>query len=266
MSPLCSALRLALSQCGKLTARDVTDTGIPSDLWKISKNIPISDLRVRTKSTVQVYGSVKKFDRTRMRSRASQELGAINTGSSPARKSSLSRTGRRARTDRRVSRDRRAATSRPERVWPHGIIPFVVNGNFTGSQKAIFRQAMRHWEKHVCVTFVERTEEDSYIVFTYRPCGCCSYVGRRGAGPQAISIGKNCDKFGIVVHELGHVIGFWHEHTRPDRDDHVSIVRENIQPGQEYNFLKMEPEEVNYLDETYDFDSIMHYARNTFSR
>lgn len=85
-------------------------------------------------------------------------------------------------------------------------------------------------------------------------------------GPQAISIGKNCDKFGIVVHELGHVIGFWHEHTRPDRDDHVSIIRENIQPGQEYNFLKMEPEEVESLGETYDFDSIMHYARNTFSR
>lgn len=60
---------------------------------------------------------------------------------------------------------------------------------------------------------------------------CCSYVGRRGGGPQAISIGKNCDKFGIVVHELGHVIGFWHEHTRPDRDEHVSIIRENIQPG-----------------------------------
>ncbi|KAJ7305195.1 hypothetical protein JRQ81_011103 [Phrynocephalus forsythii] len=95
---------------------------------------------------------------------------------------------------------------------------------------------------------------------------CCSYVGRRGGGPQAISVGKNCDKFGIVVHELGHVIGFWHEHTRPDRDDHVSIIRENIQPGQEYNFLKMEPDEVQTLGEMYDFDSIMHYSRNTFSK
>lgn len=56
-------------------------------------------------------------------------------------------------------------------------------------------------------------------------------MGRRGGGPQAISIGKNCDKFGIVVHELGHVIGFWHEHTRPDRDEHVSIIRDNIQEG-----------------------------------
>uniref|UniRef100_A0A4W5M5R9 Metalloendopeptidase n=1 Tax=Hucho hucho TaxID=62062 RepID=A0A4W5M5R9_9TELE len=87
-----------------------------------------------------------------------------------------------------------------------------------------------------------------------------------GGGPQAISIGKNCDKFGIVVHELGHVIGFWHEHTRPDRDEHVSIIRDNIHPGQEYNFLKMSPVEVDSLGEVYDFDSIMHYAPNTFSR
>uniref|UniRef100_A0A8C8DU02 Metalloendopeptidase n=1 Tax=Oryzias sinensis TaxID=183150 RepID=A0A8C8DU02_9TELE len=170
------------------------------------------------------------------------------------------------RSQHSKSRRRRAATSRPERVWPNGIIPYMISGNFSGSQRAIFRQAMRHWEKHTCVTFIERTTEESYIVFTYRPCGCCSYVGRRGGGPQAISIGKNCDKFGIVVHELGHVIGFWHEHTRPDRDEHVSIVRDNIQAGQEYNFLKMEPDEVDSLGEVYDFDSIMHYARNTFSR
>ncbi|XP_059819218.1 bone morphogenetic protein 1-like [Hypanus sabinus] len=178
----------------------------------------------------------------------------------------LRRRVRKSRKNETRSRVRRASTSRPERVWPEGVIPYVIGGNFTGSQRAIFRQAMRHWEKHTCVTFLDRTDEESYIVFTYRPCGCCSYVGRRGGGPQAISIGKNCDKFGIVVHELGHVIGFWHEHTRPDRDDHVTIVRENIQPGQEYNFLKMEPEEVDSLGETYDFDSIMHYARNTFSR
>lgn len=61
--------------------------------------------------------------------------------------------------------------------------------------------------------------------------GCCSFVGKRGQGPQAISIGKNCDKFGIVVHELGHVVGFWHEHTRPDRENHVVINKVNIMTG-----------------------------------
>ncbi|ESO84884.1 hypothetical protein LOTGIDRAFT_236092 [Lottia gigantea] len=126
---------------------------------------------------------------------------------------------------------------------------------------------MRHWENHTCVIFVEKKPEDqNYIVFTERPCGCCSFVGKRGNGAQAISIGKNCDKFGIVVHELGHVIGFWHEHTRTDRDDHVQIVYKNIMPGQEYNFNKLTSNDVNSLGEEYDYGSIMHYARNTFAR
>lgn len=71
-----------------------------------------------------------------------------------------------------------------------------------------------------------------YTIFNQRnPLRCCSFVGKRGNGAQAISIGKNCDKFGIVVHELGHVVGFWHEHTRPDRDNHVQIIRDNIMTG-----------------------------------
>lgn len=72
-----------------------------------------------------------------------------------------------------------------------------------------------------------------YVCINFFPSSfrCCSFVGKRGNGPQAISIGKNCDKFGIVVHELGHVVGFWHEHTRPDRDNHVQIVRDHIIVG-----------------------------------
>uniref|UniRef100_A0A671F330 Metalloendopeptidase n=1 Tax=Rhinolophus ferrumequinum TaxID=59479 RepID=A0A671F330_RHIFE len=197
----------------------------------------------------------------RQRTIRRSSIKAAGNSSSPNCQRATGQPQRRSRGRwRSRTRSRRAATSRPERVWPDGVIPFVIGGNFTGDQRAVFRQAMRHWEKHTCVTFLERTDEDSYIVFTYRPCGCPTWAR------PCISIGKNCDKFGIVVHELGHVIGFWHEHTRPDRDRHVSIVRENIQPGQEYNFLKMEVQEVESLGETYDFDSIMHYARNTFSR
>ncbi|KAK2888337.1 bone morphogenetic protein 1-like isoform X1 [Channa argus] len=209
---------------------------------------------------------LRMFKHTRSTESAQHTVQTNQTDTGNSSTSNVSVSSNSAAVRRSLHRVRRAATSRPERVWPDGIIPYVISGNFSGSQRAIFRQAMRHWEKHTCVTFTERTTEESYIVFTYRPCGCCSYVGKRDNGPQAISIGKNCDKFGIVVHELGHVIGFWHEHTRPDRDEHVSIIRDNIQPGQEYNFLKMEPGEVDSLGEVYDFGSIMHYARNTFSR
>lgn len=48
-------------------------------------------------------------------------------------------------------------------ISSHKIIP--------GTQRAMFKQAMRHWEKYTCVTFIERSDEESYIVFTYRPCG-----------------------------------------------------------------------------------------------
>ncbi|PVD37829.1 hypothetical protein C0Q70_00431 [Pomacea canaliculata] len=165
------------------------------------------------------------------------------------------------------SRGKRAATARKDRLWDYGIIPYDIEANFTGANKAMFKLAMRHWENHTCVTFVERKPDDeNYILFTERSCGCCSFVGKRGNGAQAISIGKNCDKFGIVVHELGHVIGFWHEHTRPDRDEHVQIIYKNIMPGQEYNFNKLTATDVNSLGEVYDYGSIMHYARNTFAR
>lgn len=129
-------------------------------------------------------------------------------------------------------RPKRAATARLERLWDYGVIPYEIESNFSGDHRALFKQAMKHWENNTCVKFVERTaEHPNYIIFTERPCGCCSYVGKRGNGPQAISIGKNCDKFGIVVHELGHVVGFWHEHTRPDRDENVHIMNHNIMPG-----------------------------------
>lgn len=176
--------------------------------------------------------------------------------------------GENATRENTPTRRKRAATARKERIWDYGVIPYEIDQHFGGTHKALFKQAMRHWENFTCIKFVERIPADhpNYIVFTERPCGCCSFVGKRGNGPQAISIGKSCDKFGIVVHELGHVIGFWHEHTRPDRDNHVQIVREHIMQGQEYNFNKLTDEEVNSLGLPYDYESIMHYARNTFSK
>ena len=36
--------------------------------------------------------------------------------------------------------------------------------------------------------------------------------------------------------------------------------------GQENNFNTVAPDEVDSLNEAYDFESIMHYAKNTFSR
>ncbi|EDO36645.1 predicted protein, partial [Nematostella vectensis] len=66
---------------------------------------------------------------------------------------------------------------------------------------------------------------------------CCSAVGRVG-GRQEVFLGYGCHGFGTILHELGHVIGFWHEQMRPDRDDYVEVLHQNIVEGEKHNFAK----------------------------
>ncbi len=47
-----------------------------------------------------------------------------------------------------------------------------------------------------------------------------------------LSIGTGCDSTGTVLHEILHALGFWHEQSRPDRDNHLVIVFDNVLPGE----------------------------------
>ena len=69
------------------------------------------------------------------------------------------------------------------------------------------------------------------------------------------------------VHELLHTLGFVHEHTRPDRDNFISVNFDNIEPGKEKNFEKrlrdtssdfFEKGSINSDNTPYDVLSILH--------
>ena len=78
--------------------------------------------------------------------------------------------------------------------------------------------------------------------------------------------GYGCVSIGTVVHEMLHAAGFWHEQSRPDRDQHVSVLWENISPGREDNFARYSRAEVSTLSLPYDTQSVMHYSATAFSR
>ena len=71
-----------------------------------------------------------------------------------------------------------------------------------------------------------------------------------------------------VVHELLHTLGFVHEHTRPDRDNFISVNTNNIQLGKEKNFEIrkhgtsdfFEKGNVNSKNTPYDVLSLLHYG------
>ncbi|KAF6777242.1 hypothetical protein AHF37_02729 [Paragonimus kellicotti] len=73
---------------------------------------------------------------------------------------------------KRTRRTKRAATAYVSRTWPNGVIPYIIEANFSSETKATIVKAMRHWENYTCLSFVEREpHHKSYIVFTEKACG-----------------------------------------------------------------------------------------------
>lgn len=81
-------------------------------------------------------------------------------------------------------------------------------------------------------------------------------MGRNGQ-KQQVSLGPGCVYKGVIIHELMHACGFWHEQSRPDRDNYVSVLWDNIIPGMEFNFNKYDWNTVQGLGVSYDTGNIL---------
>ncbi|KAF0290625.1 Zinc metalloproteinase nas-8 [Amphibalanus amphitrite] len=144
---------------------------------------------------------------------------------------------------------------------PPALQGTCISSNYSSSERELINRVFRLFETVTCLRLVPRTSEKDYVRIT--PTGRCSgEVGRRG-GRQKISLPHWCLSFGHAAHELMHTAGFWHEHQRPDRDQFVRVLWDNIKPRhRRTDYGRRVWEELgegSWLG-PYDYRSILHYS------
>lgn len=160
---------------------------------------------------------------------------------------------------------------------------FAANVNATNQQLAI--DAMIEIEARAGIDFRPRAGGDPNWIRFNASTFNNSPVGRQG-GQQIINIVSWGTQI-IIVHEIYHSLGFWHEQSAPDRDTYVTINFGNVcgssgTPGNQChpatcqgcsdtggNFIScafnFNIQPGTGLYGPYDFDSFMHYGRTAFS-
>ncbi|WP_299889806.1 M12 family metallopeptidase [uncultured Lacinutrix sp.] len=160
------------------------------------------------------------------------------------------------------SNDENRSVGRTGGRWPNNIVHYSIDPNLPNQQRVI--DAIAHWENNTAIEFVQRTNQSSYVYF--KPGGgCSSFVGKIG-GKQDITLASGCST-GSTIHEIGHAIGLWHEQSRIDRDNYITVNFQNIQQGRAFNFqtYAQQGQDGDEYTSALDFNSIMLYSSYAFS-
>ncbi|CAJ1388587.1 unnamed protein product [Effrenium voratum] len=99
--------------------------------------------------------------------------------------------------------------------------------------------------------------------------GCYANIGMQGGfqtllGNQVLNLQHPvCGDCGTATHEMLHALGMAHEQSRPDREQYVSILWQNIRSGMESQFQVYAGADTS---QPYDVMSIMHYSSTAFTK
>ena len=149
------------------------------------------------------------------------------------------------------------------RLWEDGVIPFTIDPSISDYQKNEILIAVSTINKQTVIKFEEAKSQEDKVLFKSGGTHCYSYVGRIG-GTQDLVLGPDC-KASQILHEMLHALGFYHEQSRPDRDEYIQILWENIEQKYFEQFKKVPPLHSVINDSNFDYQSIMLYPSYAFS-
>ena len=143
--------------------------------------------------------------------------------------------------------------------WHNGIVPYEINDQdfpLKDNRRATIQAAIDHWNQNTVISLRPRSNEKDYVQFVAASGSCSSAVGRKG-GRQTIGCDLNTFRRGSIIHEIGHAVGLFHEHTREDRDRFVTVHFDNIKDDRKFAYEKKNKKAHDVGP--YDYGSIMHY-------
>ena len=157
-------------------------------------------------------------------------------------------------------------------LWDNGKVPVKFRSSFNSGDRKTFIRAVRKIEEVTCIKFFQRTTHEAYVSVenTCRECGHCTGVGSANVGkhrPNEMKIDSclspsNINDVVFVMHEILHSLGLIHTHRRHDRNKHIRINDNNINPDKRYNFNRCS--DCKTYNTPYDCMSVMHYRENDF--
>ncbi|OXA38971.1 Meprin A subunit alpha [Folsomia candida] len=160
-----------------------------------------------------------------------------------------------------VAPSTRGATTDLSKKWDYKMT-IVIAPEFSDEARemllsAIYTlsEALKCFQFYVTRKGVTLPSRKDHLVISRDRDGCLSMLGKQ-SGQQFVFLGERCNLYGTAIHEIIHALGFYHEHTRPDRDNYVTVDWSQIKTAN--GKLQFKISDQNYPKE-YDFDSLMHY-------
>ncbi len=152
------------------------------------------------------------------------------------------------------------------KLWPKGVLPYRTKDLTEEQERAIEKIAsdLKAQTQIQLITYIP-SKHKSWITFKAGGNHCYSQVGFR-EGESIISLNPRCG-YKEIYHEIFHILGFFHEQNRFDRDEHVQIIWENINEEHWTQFERFAKESFpKALQRTpFTFDTFMLYPSTTFS-
>ncbi|KAG1658260.1 Protein SpAN [Nymphon striatum] len=135
----------------------------------------------------------------------------------------------------------------------------------SASVRSELQKSFNEWTTKTNIRFKERTNESNYVTISSSGDNSNSGVATLGMfGSQGyIRLGTRATAV-VIIHEIGHTLGYIHEQNRSDRDSFVRINFQNIQDNAVSQFFKSNS--ASLVTSQFDINSTMMYGSYTFTK